>query len=158
MIDNIPDVSERIEARELKALHAEASDGLRDRLGLSLGRIDGAMVSIAANDPSILLNRTMGLGLTRGATEEGIERIRATYHDHGVEQFYVGVHPEVRPDRIEQYLANAGLESASIRAGNPATSCWARRRNHTGRVSLSGLPRRRSGFDCRGRHCANCRG
>ena len=95
MIDNIPDVSERIEARELR-----------------LERVEGTMVSIAARDPSILLNRTMGLGLTREATEEGIERIRTTYDDHGVERFYVGMHPNARPDRIEQHLTDAGLESA----------------------------------------------
>lgn len=111
MSDSIPHVSERIEAAELNALHAEASDALRDRLGLRLERLDGTMVSIASRDPSILLNRTMGLGLTRRATAEGIERILATYREHDVEHFYVGVHPEARPDRIAQYLANAGLES-----------------------------------------------
>lgn len=111
MRDTTPHVSERIEAAELRALHAEASDALRDRLGLRLKRIDGTMVSIAARDPSILLNRTMGLGLTRRATADGIERIRATYHDHGVERFYIGLHPESQPDRIEHYLAQAGLEA-----------------------------------------------
>ncbi len=111
MRDTIPNGSERIEAVALNALHAEASDAFRDRLGLRLERIDGTLVSISTNDPSILLNRTMGLGLTRPATEEGIDRICSVYREHGVERFYLGVHPDARPGRIEQYLTNAGLES-----------------------------------------------
>lgn len=107
----LPDASERIEAAGLEALHAEASDELRARLGLRLEWIDGTMVSAAANDPSILLNRAIGLGLGRPATADGIERIRSTYREHGVERFYLGVHPEAQPEGIEQWLEDADLES-----------------------------------------------
>ena len=107
----IPNESERLEAAALSALHAAATDELRDRLGLRLERIDGAVVSIAANDSSILLNRAMGLGLVRPATDAGIERIRAAYRTRDVERFYLGVHPDARPVGIEHSLKNAGLES-----------------------------------------------
>ena len=110
--ESIPKESERLEAAVLEALHGAATDELRERLGLRLERIDGALVSIAANDPSILLNRAMGLGLARPATDAGIERIRAAYRTHDVERFYLGVHPDARPASIEDALKNAGLESA----------------------------------------------
>ncbi|MFP8958697.1 hypothetical protein ACLI4Y_18485 [Natrialbaceae archaeon A-CW3] len=48
--------SERMEAAALEALHAGASDEIRDRLGLHLDTIDGTTVSIVATDPSPLFN------------------------------------------------------------------------------------------------------
>lgn len=111
MRETLPDVTERMGAAGLEPLHTEATDELRARLGLHLERIGGTMVSVAAEDPSILLNRAIGLGLTEPATPEAIERICATYRDHGIERFYLGVHPDARPDGLEQMLADAGLES-----------------------------------------------
>lgn len=111
MSTHLPHVSERMEAAGLEALHAEASDEIRDWLGLHLERIENTMVSIAANDPSPLLNRALGLGLDGPATEDSIECICAAYRDHGIERFYLGVHPEARPDGIGQLLENAGLKS-----------------------------------------------
>ena len=67
MSEPIPNVSECLEAAVLEARHAAASDELRDWLGLRLEHIDGAVVSIVVYDPSILLNRAMGLGLARAA-------------------------------------------------------------------------------------------
>lgn len=109
--DWLPNVTERMEAAGLEALHAGASNELRSRLGLRLEWIDGALVSIAADDPSILLNRAMGLGLNGPATQDGLERIRAVYQEHGLDRFYLGVHPEARPDGIENLLEHAGLKT-----------------------------------------------
>ena len=103
--------SERMEVAALEALHSGASDEIRDRLGLHLDKIDGTTVSTVANDPSPLFNRAVGLGLNEPATEDSIERICAAYREHDVERFYLGVHPEARPDGIEQLLDNAGLQS-----------------------------------------------
>lgn len=112
MSEHLPNVTERTEAAGLEALHAAASDELRARLGLRIEHIDGTMISIAAADSSILLNRAMGLGLAVPATEDAIERICAIYREHDVERFYLGVHPEARPDGIERLLEDAGLEPA----------------------------------------------
>ena len=111
MSPHLPHVSERMEAAGLEALHAEASHELRRRLGLRLERIAGTMVSIVANDPSMLLNRAVGLGLNEPATEDGIERICAVYREHDVERFYLGIHPEAHPAGIEQLLEKVGLQS-----------------------------------------------
>ncbi len=112
MSDHLPNATERMEAAGLEALHAAAGDELRARLGLRLERIDGTVVSIAGNDPSILLNRAIGLGLAGPATEGEIERIRATYREQSVERFYLGIHPAARPDGIDRLLGEAGLEPA----------------------------------------------
>ena len=110
MSTHLPHVSEQMEAAGLVAVHEEASDAIRDRLGLHLERIDGTMVSIVASDPSPLFNRALGLGLNGPATEDGIDRICRAYREHDVEQFYLGVHPAARPDGIEQLLETAGLK------------------------------------------------
>lgn len=111
MRECLPKMTERIEAAGLEPLHAEATDEMRARLGLRLKRINGTMVSIAADVPSIVLNRAIGLGLNEPATADGIERICAAYRAHDVDNFYLGIHPDARPDGIEQLLGNAGLES-----------------------------------------------
>ncbi len=98
-----------MEAAGLEAVHVGASDEVRGRLGLHLDRIDGTVVSIVTNDPSPLLNRAVGLGVNRPATQDGIERICAAYREHDVEGFYLGVHPEARPHSIQQLLEKAGL-------------------------------------------------
>ena len=112
MSQQLPRVTEQMEAAGLEALHAQASDEIRDRQGLHLEWIDGTMVSIVASDPSPLFNRALGLGLNGPATEESIERICAAYREHDVEGFYLGVHPAARPDGIGQLLEKAGLERA----------------------------------------------
>lgn len=111
MSTHLRHASERMEAAALEALHTGASDEIRDRLGLHLDKIDGTTVSIVANDPSPLFNRAVGLGLYRPADEDSIERICAAYREHEVERFYLGAHPEARPDGIEHILERAGLKS-----------------------------------------------
>ncbi|MFW6152868.1 MAG: GNAT family N-acetyltransferase [Halobacteriota archaeon] len=101
--------AERLESAGLVALHESAPDELRSRLGLELMTIEGALVAIAAEEPSILFNRTIGLGMREPASEEGIRRICAAYRERGVERYYLGVHPKARPDGIRRLLEDAGL-------------------------------------------------
>lgn len=103
---------ERMEAAGIAALHEEASEEVRQRLGLRLAHINGTTVSIAAHDPSPLLNRAVGLGLHEPANAEGIERICAAYEEHEIDHFYVGIHPEARPADVRDILGQAGLEPA----------------------------------------------
>ena len=103
--------SEHLEGAVLEALHRGADERVRDRLGLRLERIGGALVSLAAKDPSILLNRTIGLGLDRPATDEAIERICTLYRDAGIDRFFLHVHPDARPDHLKSLLTRGGLTS-----------------------------------------------
>lgn len=101
--------SERLEGASLAALHESATAGTRERLGLELHEIGDALVSIARNDPSIMLNRTIGLGLQDPASAEIIEAIRTRYREAGIDRFFLHVHPAARPDRIAEPLTAAGL-------------------------------------------------
>jgi GNAT superfamily N-acetyltransferase len=102
-------LSERLERVTLLALHEYASAEVRDRLGLAIEEIDGTLVSIARHDPSIMLNRAIGLGLTRPASAATIEAIRSCYRDAGAGRFFLHVHPDSRPPECADLLAAAGL-------------------------------------------------
>ncbi len=104
-------MSERLEATALEAIHEGASDEMQSQLGMHLEWVNDTMVSIVSDDPSTLLNRAIGLGVNLPATEDGIKRICEAYREHGVESFYLGVHPDSLPDDIERLLEDGGLKS-----------------------------------------------
>lgn len=103
--------SEHLELATLVALHESAGDQLRKRLGLELHDVDGTHVSIARNDPSIMLNRALGLGLAGPAGKGTIERIRGLYGEAGVERFFLHVHPDAKPDDLREMLTRSGLRT-----------------------------------------------
>lgn len=107
--DTLP-VGERLEWDMLAALHAGADAATRERLGLRLEEIDGTLVSVAARDPSIMLNRALGLGLVQPATPATVGAIRERYRDTGIERFFLHVHADARPAGIETLLEDAGLQ------------------------------------------------
>lgn len=102
--------AERVERLALAEMHAAAPDAARRALGLELHEIGGALVSVAAHDPSILWNRSVGLGLDAPATDELIRAIRGIYARAGIGRFFLNVHPAAQPDDIAARLDAAGLE------------------------------------------------
>lgn len=104
--------SEDIERAELVDLHAGAPAAVRDRLGLKLEEVGGALVSSAAGEPSILINRTVGLGLHEAATPAVVARIVDHYGAAGVARYFVQIVPDAKPADLRDMLAAAGLEKA----------------------------------------------
>jgi GNAT superfamily N-acetyltransferase len=104
--------SEHIERVELADLHTGAPAAARNRLGLSIEEVGGALVSIAAAVPSILLNRTIGLGLDQPATAETVRRIAEHYRTAGVARYFVQITPAAAPPALRDLLSAAGLEKA----------------------------------------------
>lgn len=101
---------ERVERAALVALHEIAPAEARRRAGLGRVEVGGALVSIAAGVPGILLNRVVGLGVETPATRADLDAIRARYRDARVGRWLVHVHPDARPLEIGQWLVEAGLE------------------------------------------------
>lgn len=104
--------SEDIEHAELVDLHAVATAAVRARLKLELNEIGGALVSIAAGEPSILVNRTIGLGRHGPASPAMVERIAKRYRAAGVARYFVQIAPDAEPADLRAMLAAAGLEKA----------------------------------------------
>ncbi len=108
-MDEIPLISESIERTALADLHAAAPEETRRDLGLSLENIGAAMVSIARNEPNILLNRAIGLGVEGPDTRETVEAIVSRYAEKGVERYFLHLHPEAKPSGLREWVVGTGL-------------------------------------------------
>lgn len=109
-MDVLARMAERIERAALEDLHEAASPEVRSGLGLRRETIGGVLVSIAPGDPTILLNRAIGLGIDEPATPDLLRAIAGAYSDAGVGRFYLHVHPEARPETVWEWLPEAGFE------------------------------------------------
>ncbi len=108
-MDEISSLSERIERAVLADLHGAASEETRNLLGLSLKTIGNAMVSIAKNDPTILINRTIGLGVASPATKDDVDAIVRCYASNGVGHYFLHLHPDAHPRELRDWIVDAGL-------------------------------------------------
>ena len=90
--------SENIERQALVSLHRGCPDSTRADLGLFMEEVGDALVCGASHDPSILINRTLGLGTRAPITRELVERISEIYRDRGVSRYFLHVYPESLPD------------------------------------------------------------
>lgn len=112
--------AQAIEAAALRELHEAADGTLRDRLGLYRHEGGGTLVSVAAGDPSILINRTTGLGVSWLATRQQVDEIVSCYRDAGVARFFVQRHPQALPP-THRTLAPSS-RTVSVCAPNPPCS------------------------------------
>jgi len=90
--------SEVIEREALRTLHENCPAKTREQVGLFLEEVGDALVAGASNDPSILLNRTLGLGTRDPVSRESIERIDAIYRERKVGRYFLHIYPETLPD------------------------------------------------------------
>lgn len=106
--------SERIERSALTDIHAAATPELRIRLALDCVASGSTLVSVAGALPpsAIVINRALGLGLDRPATETSVARIIDRYRDAGVERYFVQVHPDSETPDLVAWLESLGLEKA----------------------------------------------
>lgn len=96
----------------LESMYVRCPADAREALGLNLERIADVSVSIAEHDPSILLNRGLGLGSETKIEKATIDAVVACYRRHGVERFFLHVYPSTLPAGGAAWLAEAGLEKA----------------------------------------------
>lgn len=106
--------SERIELSALADLHDAAAPELRETLSLRHYDRGGALVSIAGALPAsaIVVNRVLGLGMTRPATREDVQEIVSRYRDAGVTRYFIQKHPDAGPAGMVDWMRESGLEKA----------------------------------------------
>ncbi len=108
-MDDFSLIAERIERAEIADMHAAAPAAVKASLGLELEEIGGALVAIARHEPSILLNRTIGLGVERPASQSSVTQIVDAYAAAGIARYFVHLHPEAKPAELKHWLLQAGL-------------------------------------------------
>ncbi|NIA68371.1 hypothetical protein HBA54_07180 [Pelagibius litoralis] len=104
--------AERLERAALSDLHAAAPEDLRHRLGLELKTIGTALASVSAKDPSIVVNRAIGLGIEATDGAATIAQVRDVYESAGVRRFFFHLHPEARPEGLDDVMGRSGLVQA----------------------------------------------
>lgn len=110
MNDKTSLIAERLERTALEDLYQAAAVPLKQSLGLGIVEVGDAMLSIATYEPSILLNRVLGLGLDEPAEPETVSRIQDVFRRAGVERYFLHLHPAARPDALRGWIEAAGLE------------------------------------------------
>jgi len=104
--------SETIERAAMRDLHDAADqDDIRD-LGLMDLTVGSSFISAARNLPAsaIVVNRTLGLGLSALGTREEVETIVSTYGENNVAQYFVQLHPDAGPAELPEWMRSEGLK------------------------------------------------
>ena len=104
--------SEAIERVAMKDLHNAADENDIRELGLMGLTVGSSFVSVASNLPAsaIVVNRTLGLGLTAQASREEVETIVSTYRKNDVPQYFVQLHPDASPGELPEWMKGKGLK------------------------------------------------
>lgn len=102
-------LAERIERAALIDWHQAAPPATRTQLGWRLETVGTALVSIAEQEPSILLNRVIGLGIEAPEHPETVETIAKRYADAGISEFFLHLCPDAQPSALRTWITQAGL-------------------------------------------------
>jgi len=106
---NLAKAAESIERQALEDLFRFAPERTRSALGMEQAEEGGATLFLARDEPSILLNRVLGLGVDRPTRQDEVERIRDRYAEAGIAEYFLHVQPWARPAELWSWLFEAGL-------------------------------------------------
>jgi GNAT superfamily N-acetyltransferase len=116
--------SERVERAALQSLHSHCPPQTKEALDLFCEEVGDALVVGAGKDPSILLNRSLGLGTSAPQESERLREIHKIYEDHGVERYFLHTYPDSLVDG-EEALSSVPLVAArgwmKFKRGNEAS-------------------------------------
>ncbi|MGD2139511.1 MAG: GNAT family N-acetyltransferase [Burkholderiales bacterium] len=103
---------EHIEWRMYQDMHAAADAQLRSRLKLNGAVVGSAFASVAGALPAsaIAINVCFGLGLEKQATRGDVDQIIGLYTQAGVQRYFIQLHPQARPQSLDNWLIDHALE------------------------------------------------
>ncbi len=111
-MDDIEKLSEKIEREALISLHQHCTQEAAETLGLRMAKMGDAVLAAAVSDPSVVINRTLGLGTENGVTKELLEKIVHFYEDLGVSKYFIHIYPEELPENGSEILDALGLQKS----------------------------------------------
>ena len=121
---------EEVERAALEDLNAAATGELAATLRKQSTIAGSAFISLFAALPvtAIVVNRTIGLGLSRPETKDTIDAVVDLYAKASVARYFIHVHPQSRPGEIGDWLVSRGLPGCSSTLGTGRTGHSARDR------------------------------
>lgn len=106
--DTSDPAQEHIEQQALRSWHAAAGGSTDATFDWRLERVGDALCSVSSSEPSILLNRVLGLGSGREPSTRQLLAIRDVYAAAGVSRFFLTLAPGLRSAGLSARLAKAG--------------------------------------------------
>lgn len=108
-MDAIDKLSEEIEREALISLYEFCPAELKEELGLSLSEISDGALAAATDEPSVVINRVLGLGTREPIRRENLLKVKEFYNEAGVDKFFLHVYPETLPLREKDIHDQAGF-------------------------------------------------
>jgi len=111
-MNKIEQMSEKIEKEALISLHKHCPPEATKALGLYMLEVGDAVAAASVNDPSVVINRTLGLGTENEITEETIKDIKDLYSDRGIKKYFIHIYPNELPQNEIEILEKQGLQKS----------------------------------------------
>ena len=105
-------VSEKIEREALISLHKHCPPEAAKALGLYLLEVGDAVAAAAVNDPSVVINRTLGLGTRNEISEKTIKNIKGFYRDLLIKKYFLHIYPDELSQNEVEILGNIGFQKS----------------------------------------------
>jgi len=111
-MSGVEQLSEQIERDALVRLHRHCPADTQRRLGLPLVEVGDSVVAGATQDPSILINRTLGLGTRRTPAVEDVDEIVRLYREWQVPRYFLHLYADDVRQAVLARAADLGLGPA----------------------------------------------
>lgn len=101
---------ELIEQQALLDWYKAATRHKLEKYDWELVKVGDTICSVSATEPSILVNRVLGIGTRSHPTRDQLIEIRELYRDRGVTRFFLHLVPLVMDSEIEDLLTSCGYK------------------------------------------------
>lgn len=111
-MNQIEQISEKIEREALVSLHKHCPKNAAQVLGLHIREIGDAVAAAAVNDPSVVINRALGLGTKNKVTHETLSNISKFYADLGINKYFTHIYPDELLENGREMLIDLGFQKS----------------------------------------------
>ena len=77
-----------------------------------MAKIGDAVLAASVNDPSVVINRTLGLGTENKITQDTLEHIVHFYEDLNIKRYFLHIYPDELPENGKDMLDTLGLQKS----------------------------------------------
>ena len=112
IMNEIEKISEKIEREALISLHEHCPSDAAEALGLNLEEIGDSVAAAAVNDPSVVINRVLGLGNENKLAKDTLIKIKDFYGALGIKKYFTHIYPDELPENGKDMLSDLGFQKS----------------------------------------------